>query len=54
MKKTTTIRGRKYWKTVREIERDKRRQAKAEEAKGNLVFRDKTGKPVAVLDASNL
>ena len=30
------------------------RQALAEQAKGNLVFRDEAGKPVAVLDTSNL
>ncbi len=34
--------------------RARERQAKAEEAKGNLVFRDEAGKPVAVLDTSNL
>lgn len=30
------------------------KQAAVEAAKGNLVFRDDTGKPVAVLDTSNL
>lgn len=30
------------------------KQAASEEAKGNLVFRDATGKPAVVLDLSNL
>ena len=30
------------------------RLVKEEQAKGNLVFRDEAGKPVAILDTSNL
>lgn len=41
-------------KAKRRIRSQIERQAKQEEAKGNIVFRDASGKPTVVLDLSNI